>query len=59
MNGHKDIIILLPAEMLKKGIIINMLPASSLAINSFMPLHRNLFLMRVSHGTNQEHSTLV
>lgn len=43
----------------EKGIIINMLPASSLAINSFMPPHRNLFLMRVSHGTNQEHSTLV
>ena len=59
MNGHKDIIILLPAKTLKKGIIIITLRDLFLVINSFMPPHRNLFLMKVSHGTNQEHSTLV
>lgn len=46
-------------ENAEKGIIIITLRDLFLVINSFMPPHRNLFLMKVSHGTNQEHSTLV
>lgn len=46
-------------ENAEKGYYNHYAPGFVLVINSFMPPHRNLFLMKVSHGTNQEHSTLV
>lgn len=59
MNGHKDIIILLPGENAEKGYYNHYAPGFVFGDKFVYAPHRNLFLMKVSHGTNQEHSTLV